>query len=400
AAFDPWMSRQMRRDFGIALPEQAIGIAANDFAQALGAPSVALTRATRREGVPTVPSRWLLRLDTVLRAVGLEGRLGPDPEIIAAAALHDEPSGRTAGPPALPCPPVAARPRELPVTQIEMWMRDPYAIYARHILKLRALDELDVEPGRADLGIAVHDALAKFIARYPRELPLFAEDELIALGRDCFGGFLSRPGVWAFWWPRFERIARWFIAEERLRRGSLFESVSECRGRLVVPGRAGPFAITAIADRIDRRADSELILIDYKTGSVPTRAEIENAIAVQLPLEAAIARDGRFERQVNGRPVKGGAPISGVAAALEYWRLAGGDPAGMRCPIAETDPAALVDDVLTAVRDLIDRYDDPAMPYQPVPDPRWRPRYSDYGHLERLDEAEIEPEPEAGEDAR
>ncbi len=74
AAFDPWMSRQMRQEFGIALPERAIGIAAHDFAQALGAPAVALTRATRREGVPTVPSRWLLRLDTVLRAVGLDGR--------------------------------------------------------------------------------------------------------------------------------------------------------------------------------------------------------------------------------------------------------------------------------------------------------------------------------------
>ncbi|MBO0739322.1 MAG: double-strand break repair protein AddB, partial [Alphaproteobacteria bacterium] len=49
---DPWMSRQMRREFGLGLPERAIGIAAHDFAQALGAPEVALTRATRSEGVP------------------------------------------------------------------------------------------------------------------------------------------------------------------------------------------------------------------------------------------------------------------------------------------------------------------------------------------------------------
>src|SRR5439155_3123641 len=92
AAFDPWMSRQMRREFGIAVPERAIGIAAHDFAQALGAPEVALTRASRRDGVPTVPSRWLLRLDTVLRAVGLAGALARQPEIAAAAALRDHPA--------------------------------------------------------------------------------------------------------------------------------------------------------------------------------------------------------------------------------------------------------------------------------------------------------------------
>ena len=68
----------MRRQFGIASPEQAIGIAAHDFAQAIGAPEVALTRAARIDGVPTVPSRWLLRLDTVLRAAGLDAVLGPD----------------------------------------------------------------------------------------------------------------------------------------------------------------------------------------------------------------------------------------------------------------------------------------------------------------------------------
>src|SRR5207244_1609471 len=137
ATHDPWMSRQMRQEFGIALPERAIGIAAHDFAQALGAPMVVLTRATRREGVPTVPSRWLLRLDTVLRAVGLGDGLAPEPEIAAAAALRDQPGRRCPRPPARPRPPLAARPRQLSVTQIETWIRDPYAIYARYILHLK-----------------------------------------------------------------------------------------------------------------------------------------------------------------------------------------------------------------------------------------------------------------------
>ena len=387
AAYDPWMSRQMRREFGIAVPELAIGIAAHDFAQALGAPSVALTRATRREGVPTVPSRWLLRLDTVLRAVGLEDALGPEPEIAAATALRDEPRPRRTAAPVAPCPPLAARPRRLSVTQIETWIRDPYAIYARHILGLKALDEIDADPGRAELGITVHDALAKFVRRYPHALPPTAEAELIEIGRASFGANLSRPGVWAFWWPRFVRVARWFVAEETGRRAAIAESGSELQGMLVIPGRAGPFTITAVADRVDRLANGELELIDYKTGALPQKREIDNAIAVQLPLEGAIARDGSFAGP------DGGSAISGQAAALEYWRLPGGDPPGMRHPIGGDDPAALIDSALARVAALVDRFDDPATPYPPVPDPRWQPRFSDYGHLERLDE--VEPEPEA-----
>lgn len=373
---DPWMSRQMRAEFGIPLPERVIGIAAHDFAQALGAPEVALTRAARHEGVPTVPSRWLLRLDAVLRAVGLDGRLGPDPEIAAAAALTDRPAERRPLPRPEPRPPLAARPRQLPVTEIETWRRDPYAIYARHILRLRALDELDADPNRADLGSAIHKALAFFVRCHPRGLPARAEAELKEIGATAFGALLSRPGAWAFWWPRFERIAAWFVAEERARRATLGDSFSEVAGKLVVAAPGGPFTITAIADRIDRATSGELIVIDYKTGAVPKRQDIAAAIAVQLPLEGAIAAAGGFAVADTAVPA---APV----AALEHWKLGGGNPAGRREPAGD-EPAALIAQVLAAITAHIARYDDPAMPYRPVPVAKWRPRYSDYAHLERI----------------
>jgi ATP-dependent helicase/nuclease subunit B len=382
---DPWMSRQMRQEFGVSPPERAIGMAAHDFVQAFAAPEVALTRAARHEGAPTVPSRWLLRLDAVLRAVGLAGGLegglvgglGPDPEIAAAATLSDQPRERRPLPRAEPRPPLAARPRQLPVTAIETWRRDPYAVYAQHILKLRVLEELDADPDRADLGIAIHDTLAAFVRRYPRGLPVGAERELLDIGRGRFGPLLSRPGAWAFWWPRFERIARWFVAEEQLRRAELVDSLAEVKGQLVVDAPGGPFTITAIADRIDRLASGELVVIDYKTGAVPRKQDIGAAIAVQLPLEGAIAEAGGFG--IAGAPV----------VALEHWKLGGGNPAGLR-EAAGDDPTALIERVLAATRAHIARYDDPKMPYRPVPVAKWRPRYSDYAHLERLTESETE----------
>ena len=375
---DPWMSRQMRAEFGIALPERAIGMAAHDFVQALGAPEVALTRAARQEGAPTVPSRWLLRLDAVLRAVGLAGRLGPDPEIAAAALLSDQP--RALRPLLLPepRPPLTARPRQLPVTDIETWRRDPYAIYAKHILKLRALDELDADPDRADLGIAIHNALAEFVRRHPHDLPAHAERELLEIGEWKFGPLLSRPSAWAFWWPRFERIARWFVAEELARRAGIVESRSEVEGKIEIDAPGGTFTILARADRVDRLASGELAVIDYKTGSVPRKQDIAAAIAVQLPLEGAIAAAGGFGDFA-------GAPV----AALEHWKLGGGNPAGI-IDAASDDPATLIAQVLSAIRAHIARYDEPAMPYRPVPIAKWRPRYSDYAHLERLTESEDE----------
>src|SRR6185312_11604114 len=171
---------------------------------------------------------------------------------------------------------------------------DPYAIYARYILRLRALDPLDADPDRADLGNAIHKTLGDFVERYPRDPPAHAEWVLLDLGRHHFAALLTRPGAWAFWWPRFERIARWFVAEEQARRTGLSESLSEHKGRLVVAAPGGPFTITATADRVDRLAGGGLVLIDYKTGGVPKPDEVDAAIAVQLPLEGAIAQAGGF----------------------------------------------------------------------------------------------------------
>src|SRR5215470_10249547 len=378
AEHDPWMSRQMRRAFGLAAPERAIGIAARDFMQAFGAPEVVLTRAARSEGVPTVPSRWLLRLEALMRAVGLDEALVPDDAICDAVALLDEAEAYRPLPPPEPRPPVAARPRTLPVTQIEAWLRDPYAIYARYILGLKALEELDADPGPAELGTIIHRTLEKFVRAFPRELPANAEAELLRIGREQFGATLSRPGAWAFWWPRFERIARWLLVEERVHRSAIIESLSECTGSWTFLARGGPFTITAKADRIDRLGDGSFLLVDYKTGGVPSPTAVRAGFAPQLPLEGAILRDGGF----------GG--ISGQPAALEYWRLSGGRPAGERRPIDEGEPDALIDRVVARVKALIERFDDPDTPYLAVPLPRWAPRFSDYRQLERIAENEAE----------
>ena len=190
---------------------------------------------------------------------------------------------------------------------------------------------------------------------------------------------MSRPGAWAFWWPRFERIVRWLVEEERAHRTETTDCFSECSGSLTLhdlPG--GPFELTATADRIDRLKSGRFLVIDYKTGALPTRKTIDSGFAPQLPLEAAILRDGSY----------GG--INGYPERLEYWQLGGRVPAGRIWPIDDGDPGPLIDRAVAKLRALIRHFDDPSTPYLAVPVPARSPRFSDYGHLERVGRGEVD----------
>lgn len=369
---DPWMSRPMRADFGLPQPERRVGLSAHDFAQAFCAPEVVLSRATRVDGTPTVPSRWLMRLDAVLQACALPAPAGR-PHTAWFARL-DKPDGLAPGRPLAPCPPVDARPRRLSATEIETWMRDPYAIYARHVLRLRPLEDIDAPPDAAQYGEIVHKALETWLKAYPGAPPADAEARLLEIGRLVFGEDLAKPGIWAFWWPRFERIAAWFVQQGR---DHIDTSICEAKGSLMLDGPGGAFELVAKADRIDLLRNGELAVVDYKTGAPPTPKEVSAGYAPQLPIEAAIARGGGFPG-VPARPV----------TRLDYWRLRGGEVAGeIKTAVAkDKDAAALAEEALAGVLRLVAIFDLPDTCYQARPHPERAPRFSDYLHLARVKE--------------
>jgi ATP-dependent helicase/nuclease subunit B len=381
----PWMSRPMRVAFGLPPVERKIGLAAHDFQQAMGAPEVVLTRAARVEGAPTVPSRWLLRLEALLDALGAGGALANEREVWAGRVEGlDAPAAfRPCDPPA-PTPPVAARPRRLSVTQVETWMRDPYAIYARHVLRLKALPALDEEPDASDKGSIVHEALEAFVKAHPDGLPADPEGALLDCGREVFEAIRHRPTLYAFWWPRFVRVAAWVVAQERARRPGLAGLLAEVEGRIEIDG----FALIARADRIERRADGALALIDYKTGSAPAAGAIRLGFSPQMPLQAAIALEGGFA----GVPA---APVEELA----FWRLTGGRPPGeeKRIEAGKKDMPPIEElaaEARAGLAALVARFRDPATPYHARPRPAWAPAYSDYEHLARVKEwAVLDGEP-------
>ena len=376
AMADPWMSRPMRQAFGLPSHERRIGLAAHDIAQALNGPRVVLTRAIKVDGTPTVPSRWLRRLEQVVAAAGLDAEFAREhrPWLAWARALNAAAPLPPLAPPA-PKPPVAARPRRLSVTEIEKWMRDPYSIYARHILKLRPLDELDQDVSAADYGQVIHKALQTFVARHASgPLPEDGYDELCALGRGLFAGAALRPSVMAFWWPRFERIAAWFLKEESARRHTLRQSFVEVDGELTLAAAGGPFTLTARADRIDLLADGALRILDYKTGTPPSSTEVLAGYSPQLPLEAVIASAGGFK----DIPAK-------TVGELSFWQLHGRDEGG-RISVVKGDMSGIIETARDGLRGLITAFDDPNTGYAARPNPDMAPAYSDYLHLARVKE--------------
>jgi ATP-dependent helicase/nuclease subunit B len=370
---DPWLSRPMRSTLGLPLPERRIGQSAHDFVQAFAAPELILTRAQRVEGAPTVPSRWLQRIDTTLRALELGDSLRNGAPWLAWQHRLDRPRLVQPIRPPAPCPPIAARPRALSVTDIEIWMRDPYALYARRILDLKALEPIDADPGAAERGTFIHQALDRFVREFPDLLPDNAVDRLLAHGRAAFEPVLQQTAAWAFWWPRFERIARWVVAEEQRRRPGLARILTETKGSMKFAGPAGEFLLSGKADRIEIGRDGAVELIDYKTGSVPAPRDIEAGLSGQLPLEAVMALAGGFPGLAAPR-------IEG----LSHWRLSGGDPPGEVKKI--NDPAAHIAAARDGIAHLIATFDDPATPYQARPHPAQALRFNDYAHLARIKE--------------
>jgi ATP-dependent helicase/nuclease subunit B len=368
AAADPWFSRPMRETLGLDSPERAIGLAAHDFATLAAGREVLLTRAAKADGAPTIPSRWLQRLMQLTGGLELAHKLDPAMNYRAIHAVLEEPGQVARLKRPAPRPPVEARPRALSVTEIETWLRDPYAIYARRVLGLEALKMLDDEIGPLERGSVVHKALERFVQEFPHDLPPGAELRLIAIADELFKDIPK--ATLALWRPRFLNAARWFVGVERARRADIAISHLEIKGERIF----GDFRLYGRADRIDMLRDGGAAILDYKTGAPPTTAQVKQLLAPQLPLEAAILEAGGFQDVAKTD-----------AASLLYLRFAGGAEPGELREI-KVDAHAIASEVAERLTQRIAFFDDASTPYHSRVLVQYARTPGDYDHLARVRE--------------
>ncbi|WP_421994699.1 double-strand break repair protein AddB [Roseococcus sp.] len=377
----PWMSRPMRREFGLPSPELRIGrVAADFFLAASSARQAVLSRAARRGGTPSVPARWLTRLDTFLagqeRGLGLAGNPCAD-----WAPLLDQPAKVVPWSRPAPRPPAEARPHRLTVSDVATLIADPYAFYARRILKLSPLDPLEQEPGAADYGNLIHTTIHHFLTELPPVWP--GEAAATAIWDDAAEGALAgaalRPAIAALWRPRLARIGVYLRCMEAKQRPGLLATWVERVAKLDLERPGGTVTLEARADRVDRRSDNTLRILDYKTGTVPSAKQVRAGTAPQLPLEALMAEQGAFK----------GVP-AGTVASLEYWRVTGAaEPGEVIVPKLEIPDA--IAQAQRALHRLADDFLLGDAPFLAHPHPG-RQASPDYQHLARTAEWSLEGE--------
>jgi ATP-dependent helicase/nuclease subunit B len=374
---DAWLSRPMRLALGLDLPERRIGLSAHDFAQLLSAREVILSHAAKITGAPTVPSRFIQRLAAIAGKRWQDAVKRGDTYVAWAREL-DRPEKIAAAPQPAPTPPRAVRPKGLSVTEIEDWLRDPYTIYARHVLRLRVLDAVDTEPGAAERGTIIHAAVGAFTQNFAAGPPADPVRELIALGEPHFAALEDFPEARAFWWPRFLRIAHWFARWDAGRRGAIAALAAEIHGETEIALADGTFRLRGIADRIECDAAGRCVILDYKTGSVRSEKQVRTGFAPQLTLEAAILRRGGFAGIPEGTSVR----------EIAYVKLKGGEPAGEYEPIKfkEGTPDSQAERALERLTRIAQAFDTDTEPYRSLVHPMWRTRYGDYDHLARVKE--------------
>ncbi len=374
---DPWMSRPQRAEFGLPSKEREIGQSAHDFTMQLSAPEVLLTRARKVEGTPTIASRWWVRLQTLLggRIVEFFSGMNQENYFLQAKNILEkpEPIAPLAAPE--PTPPLESRPRKLRVTAIDNWLKDPYVVYARYILNLKKLDEIDREPDAADFGNLVHKALEIFTRSFPAALPGDTElnDKLLEAGQTAFADFIDRPAVACLWWPRFVAMAGWLCNEEKNRRHDIETVHSEIAASWEFTVDNKPFTLSTRIDRLEKLKSGGYSIVDYKTGAIPSKRDRENGVSNQLPLEALIVQYGQLPENIVAEPV----------SQMEYWKLSGNE---VKCEITSVESDT--NQTKTMLEELIRKFDGPETAYKAQTDGSLI-SYNDYEHLTRRKEWEV-----------
>ncbi len=367
---DPWLAPRIRRELGLPGLEARIGLAAHDFASGLGAPQVLITRARRGTSGPAVASRFWLRL----RAMSGPQWREADRYTAFARALDDPGELAPADRPA-PRPPVDARPKVIPVTDVDRLKADPFAFYAKRMLRLARLDPIDADPSAAWRGTAVHAILQQW-----GEAGALDPADLEQRARAMFRGADAHPLLRALWQPRLMEAVRWIAAEVATDRAAgRTIALVEQEGKAEIAG----VTLTGKADRIDRMPDGSIAIVDYKTGKPPSARQVRNGYALQLGLLGLIAEAGGFAALGPGR----------VASVFEYWSLAKKadqfgyrdspvDPAGKRDKLVSADFTATVLDQFSAAAAAWLTGD---APFRAEVNPEVA-SYGDYDQLMRLEE--------------
>jgi ATP-dependent helicase/nuclease subunit B len=373
---DPWMSRKMRIDLGLPPRETEIGKSYFNLIQLVAQKKVLLTRSRNVDGTPSIKSRFLQRLETMLHCNGL-GLATNEAIVRGFQKYHSfeynlENNIYKVRP--QPKPPVNLRPRNLSATNIDLLNLNPYDIYVKKILALKKTNPLEKENIHARVGIILHS----IFERYSRDYEKYRRSgsgALALLVKDTLDhSFANDQLLTELYYDRVLETTRYFIElDERSRKENYsitLEDWNECD-----LGAGKNFFLSARIDRMEKLNNS-MRIIDYKTGTAPSKTDIICGWRLQLPVEALILSKSRPGIDIE---------------SLQYWLVK-----QKNCKVTEindgekmrgTNNIILIRELVKKTEEfvmkLVDLFDNEFTGYTAT---NRNSHYSDFNHLSRLEE--------------
>lgn len=382
---DPFLSRHMRMNAGLPSPDKMIGLAAHDFISKLGSGREIYISNSQKEGSsPANPSRFIVRLNAILEK--LEAPLKTDTQLLKWAQQIDETQNVLSAKRPEPKPPLPLRAIGLSASDVALWMRDPYGLYAKRILKLKKLEPINKQISFAERGQFIHRCMEKWVKETLDGLNETALDRLLEIGAELLPTYCPDASIQPFWQHRFEELAREIVSYEREWRTHnqpiIIEEFGECYlSATDKNGKDHRFRLYAKADRIDQnKNDQSLSIIDYKSGTKITKNHVTKGLEPQLAVEAIIAQN-------DGYKSKDGISIKAPIGLLTYWILSKASDFGNDdITNKKTQPEAIIENAHKGLTDLFRAFLDEDMPYLAIPNEDYAPKYNDYEHLSRYQE--------------
>lgn len=323
-----WLPRPVARSVGMPAADRKVSLMALDFMNLSCGGRVYWTRSRMSGGTQTTESRFLSRV-AAHRGVFDVSRAT---DILMTVRNRDMPDPR-------PLNPGVAAPgadwSDVYVTELEQLIHNPYAFYARHILRLYPLDDWWAGPDARTFGNLVHDVI--------EHATDFAPDALVAQmdarARMVVG---DASVLYHFWRRRFREIAPLVSGVFGQNPGR-----AEIAGAVRIPvGTNGARTVRARADRVCGN-----MVIDIKTGAAPSKKQLFDGTMPQLPLEAHMLRTGGF-----------GAAHVTEAPEMMFVQLRGGDVRAISYDAAQT--REMIDAALARVTELFNQYTAGAATYE------------------------------------
>lgn len=344
---NPWLPRKISNQIGLPSPNHKVSLMALDFMNLSCGKEIYWLRSKVSGGVQTQESRFISRV------IVAQGKFddGMATDILKVVRSRDSVEFN---PLCYDSPKPPADWSDVYVTGLELLIHNPYAFYVRHILRLRKLDDYWVGPDARDFGTLVHAVIEKASENVTEQWLI---DEM---DRQALEVLEQKNLIFYFWHRRFLEIAP--IALQMLRETP--GAFKEIEGEISIAGRN----VRARADRIWDGG-----VLDIKTGSAPTKKQLQDGTMPQVPLEACMLKNRGFRFRAT---VKSDMPM------MQFLQLKSGDTKIIKYDVEQTEIA--MNAAYSKVTELFNMYSVGGAEYKYMPNSE--PKYKEYDDFARAEE--------------